>query len=104
MSGDKLTVMQVVDILKGIPAKKFRITDLAFEVMDKDGKVDMAKAMERQQDLNLAVTEVKQYIHDAGNIKYKLTHINKKASYDDLEDDDFTEDDPTEDDTLEDEE
>jgi hypothetical protein len=71
MSGGKVSVKKLVYALKDIPEVKFRITELAHEVMD-GGTVDVNKAFTMQHDLNLAINEVKLYIERVQEIKGKL--------------------------------
>lgn len=58
----KLTVKRLVAILEKVPEKRFRIAELAPQVLDDKGKVDIAKAIDLQGELNLAVVEVQSYI------------------------------------------
>lgn len=58
----ELTVKQVVEALKRVPEKHFRISELAPLVLDDTGKVDIAKAIDMQGELNLAIFEVQAYV------------------------------------------
>lgn len=60
---NKLTVKRVVDILKKIPEKRFRIMDLAPQLIDEKGIIDVVKVVDRQGELNMAIVEVQTYIH-----------------------------------------
>ena len=58
-----LTVKRLVDVLKKVPEKRFRIMDLAPQLVNKNGRPDVGKCMDMQADINLAVVEVNSYIH-----------------------------------------
>lgn len=53
--------MEVVSILRRVPAKRLRIVELASELLDEHGEVDVDAAAVRQPDINLAIAEAKAY-------------------------------------------
>ena len=62
--GDGVTVKRVVAILSRLPEKRFRIMDLAPQLVDEKGKVDIVRAIDRQAEINLAIVEVQSYVKD----------------------------------------
>ncbi|KKN14591.1 hypothetical protein LCGC14_0994520 [marine sediment metagenome] len=61
---NEITCRRVVEILKKLPEKKFRITELAPQLINEKGLVDVAKAIDRQPELNTAILEVQNYIRE----------------------------------------
>jgi|GEM_PF-5193059 len=58
----KVTIKKIVAAIKNVPEKHFRISELAPLLIDEKGKVDIAKCIDQQGELNLAIAEVNQYI------------------------------------------
>ncbi|HVC32777.1 MAG TPA: PRTRC system protein C [Chloroflexota bacterium] len=52
----------VVAILRRVPGKRLRVFELAAEVLDERGEVDVEAAARRQPEVNLALAEVEGYI------------------------------------------
>jgi hypothetical protein len=71
-----ITTKGIVAALKKVPEKKFRIAELAPELLDKNGKVDIAKAVDRLPEINLAVVEVQSYVKMVKIMADGLVHIN----------------------------
>jgi hypothetical protein len=87
---EKLTVKKLVGILKKVPEKRFRIIELAPELVDADGKVDMEKAIGMQGELNLAITEVQSYIRGNRDLIRSLEWVQgqtQREPYDEDDDD-----------------
>ena len=82
-----LTIKRIVDVLRKVPEKKFRITELAPRLLDADGKVDIVKAMDEQGELNLAIAEVQFYVHATKTTLKALHHLDGKKldAVDDLD-------------------
>jgi hypothetical protein len=57
-----ISIKLIVNTLQDVPEKKFRITELAGQLIDDAGKVDILKAMDQQGELNIAIAEVESYI------------------------------------------
>ena len=51
----------VIAILRGVPAKRLAVFDLAAELLDPSGELDVDAAAARQPDVNLAVAEAEAY-------------------------------------------
>lgn len=51
----------VIAVLRRVPAKRLRLFELAAELLDERGEVDVDGAAARQPELNLAVAEAKAY-------------------------------------------
>lgn len=71
----KLTVKRIVTVLKKVPEKRFRIMDLAPLLVDEKGKVDIAKAIDQQGELNMAIVEVESYIKATRETRKALEYI-----------------------------
>lgn len=80
MSTRKLTAKRLITILGKIPEKKFRIAELAPLLIDKDGKVDIAKCIDQQGEINLAIVELQTYIKKVRVAGYNLSHISGNAA------------------------
>jgi len=52
----------VVTILRGVPVKRLRIFELAVELVDERGEIDVEAAALRQPEVNLALAEVEGYV------------------------------------------
>jgi len=57
-----LTTKRLVFVLRKVPERRFRIMDLAPQLVDAEGNVDIARAIEHQGELNLAIAEVQTYV------------------------------------------
>ena len=62
-------------ILRMVPEKQFRIIELAPQLLDANGNVDIVKAMDAQGELNLAIAEVQFYIHSTKKVRVALYRI-----------------------------
>lgn len=51
----------IVAILRRVPEKRLRIFDLAAELLDRHGELDLDAAAARQPELNLAIAEAEGY-------------------------------------------
>jgi hypothetical protein len=85
-----LTPARLAAVLKKVPEKKFRITGLAPQLLTR-GKVDIAKCMERQQDIDLAVIEVRTYIDGVNSLRHALIYFNSWYG-EDMAEEDFADD------------
>ena len=54
------------------PGPKLRIYELAWELVDKEGRVDMSKVTERTPDLNLAEAEVRTHTDGIAKLRDAL--------------------------------
>lgn len=70
-----ITVKSMVKALKKVPEKKFRIAEIAPELMGKDGKVDIGKAVDRLPEINMAIAEVQTYVKGTKMVTEALSHI-----------------------------
>jgi hypothetical protein len=70
-----LTVARIVAVLKKVPEKRFRIMDLAPQLVDEKGNVDIVKIIDQQGELNLAIVEVESYIKATRAARDALGHI-----------------------------
>jgi hypothetical protein len=87
---NQLTVRRVVAILKKLPEKRLAIFDLAPQLVDEQGKVDVGKCLEHQPDINLAIAEVTAYVEATKAARHALGDISALPDDDDddLDDDD----------------
>lgn len=53
----------VVAVLRGVPETCLRVFDLAAELIDPDGELDIDRAGARQPEINLAIAEAGAYAH-----------------------------------------
>ena len=60
----EITIERLVGVLKSIPEQKFLIMDLAPQLVDEKGNIDIIKAIDKQVELNLAIVEVQTYVRD----------------------------------------
>ena len=86
MATNKLTVKRLVKILQRVPEKRFAIADLAPELLNAKGEVDISKAIERQGDLNLAIIEVQMYVEATRDALSSLVGIGSTITSDPYED------------------
>jgi len=63
--------------LKAVPAVRLKIVDLAWEVIDGEGKIDMTKAGFLSQELADAAEEAKAYATATQRIKWSLRRLNR---------------------------
>lgn len=75
MPNNKLTTKRLAEIFKKVPEKKFRITDLAFELVNDKGRVDITKAMDQQGEINLAIAEVNSYVRSTKEVMAALARL-----------------------------
>lgn len=68
-------IKKLIKTLKSVPAKQFAIMELAPQLIGKDGKVDVAKAIDRQAELNIAITEVQVYVRSVKNLNRRLRYL-----------------------------
>ena len=52
---------QVVDVVRCVPTTRLRVFELAAELLDEDGELDLDAAGVRQPEINLAVAEAEAY-------------------------------------------
>lgn len=76
-----LTVPRLAAVLKKVPEKKFRISELAPRLLDANGRVDIEECMKQQGEISLAVTEVKSYVHAVGEARYALENLGRRNPY-----------------------
>ena len=57
------------------PGPKLRIYELAWELVDKEGRVDMSKVTERTSDLNLAEAEVRTHTDRIAKLRDALNWL-----------------------------
>ncbi len=70
-----LTICRIVAVLKKVPEKKLAIFDLAPQLVDENGKPDIARCLDRQADINLAVLEVQAYVRATKEVRHALGNI-----------------------------
>jgi PRTRC genetic system protein C len=51
----------VVEILQGVPEKRLRVFELAAELIDDQGELDVDRAARRKPEINLAIAEAETY-------------------------------------------
>jgi hypothetical protein len=73
-----ITVKRIVAALRQVPEKRFRIMELAPQLLDDNGKVSVVKAMDAQGDLNMAILEVETYIKQSRNLRQTLSNMSGK--------------------------
>jgi len=52
---------RVVEALRTVPAKKLRIVELVWDLVDDQGKLDADKCADKQPAINLAIAEARAY-------------------------------------------
>ena len=52
---------EVVAILRRVPERRLRVFELATELLDREGELDLEAAAARQPEINLAIAEVEAY-------------------------------------------
>ena len=57
------------------PGPKLRIYELAWELVDEEGRVDMSKVMERTPDLNLAEAEARTHTEGIAKLRDALNWL-----------------------------
>lgn len=65
----------VVRILRRIPEKRLRVFELAAELLDDGGEVDVDAAARRQPEVNLALAEVEGYVRATGQASEALLKL-----------------------------
>ena len=70
-----ITNKKIVAILRKVPEKKFQISELASHLIDSKGKVDIAKCLDRQSEINLAIAEVSSYIKSTRSAVEELKYL-----------------------------
>jgi len=70
-----ITNTRIVAVLRKVPEKKFQITELAPRLLDAKGKVDIAKCLDRQSEINLAIAEVSSYIKSTRSAVDELKYL-----------------------------
>lgn len=71
----KLTVSRIVAALRKVPEKRLAIMDLAPELVDEQGKVNVARCLDRQPEINLALIEVQSYVSATRSAAFALSHV-----------------------------
>jgi len=86
---DKITVKRIAAALKRVPEKKFRIVELAPGLVNRAGRPDVAKCIEMEEEINLAVVEVGSYIKAVSEITENLQGLGRgqRLGGDDIDDD-----------------
>ena len=69
------SVPDVVGILRRIPEQRLRIIELASELLDPQGDLDLDATAERQPEVNLAVAEAETYARATRQAVEALRHI-----------------------------
>ncbi len=72
---EEITCEGIVKVLKKLPEKKFRIMELAPQLIDEKGKVDIVKAIDKQPELNTAIVEVQAYIKEVKELYRVLLYL-----------------------------
>ena len=65
----------VVGILRGVPEQRLRIMELAVELLDQQGDLDLDLTAARQPEVNLAVAEAETYARSTRQAVEALRHI-----------------------------
>ena len=61
MTRIKVDTGRVIQALEDVPEKRLKLIDLAWELLDEEGKIDYKKVVDRLPDINLAVAEADAY-------------------------------------------
>ena len=83
---ETLTTKRLVAILEKVPEKRFRIADLAPQLLDENGKVDIAKAIDQQGEISMAIVEVKSYVRATRAAVKALQYIGSEVDLEDWDD------------------
>lgn len=75
---NKITNERIVIALKRVPERKFRITELAPQLIDESGNPDVLKMMDKQPEVNLALAELQGYIKDVKEIEHMLSKLGRR--------------------------
>ena len=57
----RLRAAEVAAIIRGVSEKRLRVYELAAELLDRDGQLDVDAAADREPELNLAIAEARSY-------------------------------------------
>lgn len=68
----------LVSILRHVPEKRLRILELAAELLDEHGEVDLDAAAARQPEVNLAVAEAEVYARATCQVVQALRQIDPR--------------------------
>lgn len=77
----EITTARIVAVLEKLPEKRFRISELAPQLLDDKGQVDIAKAIDRQGELNLALVEVRNYIKAVREVRGELESLSRDGRW-----------------------
>jgi len=72
MNPDRLIIS-----LKSVPTVRLKIVDLSWEVIDGEGKIDIAKAGFLTQEIEDAAEEAKAYATATQRMKWSLRRLNR---------------------------
>lgn len=78
MVDEKALMGQMVKALAAVPERSFRIAELAPSLLDEKGKVDLAKCMDNQGEINLAIAEVSSYINGVKELRRVLENAGER--------------------------
>jgi PRTRC genetic system protein C len=65
----------VVQVLRSVPEKRLAVMELAQELVDQDGEVDVDAAAARQPEINLAIAEADGYARATRQVVEALRHL-----------------------------
>ncbi len=65
---NEINPARLVKVMRQLPEQKFRIMDLAPQLLDDKGHVDVIKAIDRQPEINTAIMEVQSYIKEVKDL------------------------------------
>ncbi len=75
---NEITCERFVKMLKRLPEKKFRIMELAPQLIDEKGRIDIVKCIDRQPELNTAILEVQNYVKQVKELFRIVLYIQGK--------------------------
>jgi len=74
-----MTSTQLISSLRSVPTAHLKIVDLAWEVTDGEGKLDVTKAGFLSQELADAAEKAKAYVAATQRMKWSLRRLNSQV-------------------------
>ncbi len=75
-----MNCVDLVQALRGVPARRLRLIDLARQVVRDDGSLDSAQLAFRQKELEEAIAEAQAYVAMTGEVVQCLREMGRSWS------------------------
>ncbi len=66
---------ELARILDGVPERSLRLVELAREVVDGEGKVDLELCLPRAAEIEAAAEEARAYAHETERVRWSLQKL-----------------------------